>query len=236
MPFPVDLTKPNASQVAVSELAFFQKVYLWMCGGLVVSAFMTYALLHSESWLTFLFAQKSTAIIVICAVQLGIVLGFGVLRNRVSATALKGLFLAYSASMGMTFSIVCLVYPSTVIFKAFICAAAIYGGMAAYGLLTKKSLQAWGSFLFMALLGLFVVSLVNMFTRSPMVDYVICFVGVLLFAGLTAYDHQKLRVIHAGGFANQDMEEKCVIQGSLELYLDFVNLFLFLVRILGNRR
>ncbi|MDR2141728.1 MAG: Bax inhibitor-1/YccA family protein [Deltaproteobacteria bacterium] len=239
----IDFTTPNpsqspssASQLALtSEALFFQKVYLWMCGGLALSALVGYWLSGSEAWIKFLYSG-SFSWIILFVVQLGVVYAIGKFKDTLSPIAIKGLFIFYAASVGTTMSIVILIYPSTVIFKAFISTAVIYGGMAAYGLLTKKSLQAWGGFLFMALIGLIVASLVNAFTKSPMLDYVICFVGVIIFAALTAYDHQKLRVIHAGGFQNQDQESNTVINGALELYLDFLNLFLFLVRILGASR
>jgi FtsH-binding integral membrane protein len=129
-----------------------------------------------------------------------------------------------------------LVYPQNVIFKAFLTTALVYGGMATYGLVTKKSLQAWGTFLFMALFGLIIAIFVNLFTQSRMFDYVISWIGVIIFALLTAYDHQKLRVIHAGGFNNEAEEGAMVVHGALMLYLDFINIFIFLVKIFGASR
>ncbi|MDR0550109.1 MAG: Bax inhibitor-1/YccA family protein [Deltaproteobacteria bacterium] len=233
----VELAKPpliqEQSLANAAEISFFQKVYAWMCGGLVLSAFVGYLLANSEAWYSFLVGSWSWIFII--AVQLGLVFAINFLRDKLATPIVQGLFLAYSAAVGMTLSIVILVYPSDIIFKALLCTGAVYGSMAAYGLLTKKSLQAWGGFLFMALIGLIVASIVNVFAKSPMFDYIICWLGVLIFAGLTAYDHQKLRVIFAGGFANQDVEAKIVIMGALELFLDFINLFLFFVRILGSR-
>jgi FtsH-binding integral membrane protein len=233
-----DFTKPTLTQsealIVGSEVAFFQKVYAWMCGGLILSAFVGYLLANSLAWYSFLHA--SYAWVVIIAVQLGLVFAISFLRDKLPVNAVRGLFLAYSAAVGMTLSIIILVYPSDIVFKALLCTGAVYGAMAAYGLLTKKSLQAWGSFLMMGLVGLFIALIVNFFAKSPMVHYIISWIGVLVFAGLTAYDHQKLRVIHAGGFANQDVEGKVVIMGALELFLDFINLFIFFVRILAASR
>jgi FtsH-binding integral membrane protein len=241
-----DFTKPpqnlnnqyglaNSEALALSsEAIFFQKIYFWMCGGLVVTALVAMALARSVTWINFLRSQ-SMGFLLIFGAQIGLVLLIGLLKKSASDTVLKAIFLVYAASMGMTVSLVLLVYPAQVITKAFFSAAAVYGAMAVYGLVTKRSLQALGAFLFMGLVGLIVSSLVNIFVSSPLLDYVICWVGVLVFAGLTAYDHQKLRVIHAGGFSDYQDEGKAVILGSLELYLDFINLFLFLVRLFGRR-
>ncbi|MDR1607552.1 MAG: Bax inhibitor-1/YccA family protein [Deltaproteobacteria bacterium] len=237
----IDLTRPNRNQgmtaqlAAASEATFFQKVYMWMCGGLALTAVVSYALANSQAWLSIL-ASSRLAWLFIFAVQIGLVIAINALINKVSAQVIKGLFLLYSASVGMTVSVVLMVYPTDVIAKAFFSTCLIYGAMAAYGLMTKKSLEAWGGFLFMGLIGLIVASLINLIFASPFVHYVICWIAVIVFAGLTAYDHQKLRVIHAGGFANTDMEDKIIIHGSLTLYLDFINLFLALTRILGAAR
>jgi FtsH-binding integral membrane protein len=187
---------------------------------------------------SFLYVVTSSKMAIYCVigVQLGLVLLINFLTNKVTAGFLRGLFLLYAASMGVTFSLLLLLYPQNVIFKAFLTTSLVYGSLAAYGLLTKRSLQRWGAFLFMALVGLIIAMIINIFARSVMADYVISWFGVIIFAGLTAYDHQKLRVIHANGFANEDIEKKVVIHGALTLYLDFVNLFIFLVKIMGNRR
>ena len=217
-----------------SEALFFGKIYSWMFGGLLISAIIAYYLAGSYAWISALMSS-SFLMLFIFVVQLGLVMAMSFLVNKVSSAALKVMFIVYAATMGMTLSVFLKVYPSMVIIKAFMCTAVVYGAMAGYGLVTKRSLQAWGSFLFMGLIGLIISSVVNIFLKSPAVDFVICWVGVLLFAGLTAYDHQKLRVIHAGGFGDSEIENKQVVMGALTLYLDFINLFLFLVRIFGNR-
>ena len=242
-----DFTQPpyqsyaQAQELArTQEAVFFQKIYFWMCAALAVTAATGYALSRSDAWLSFLMYSKF-AVILIIAVQLGLVFAISALMNRLSAMAVKCLFVAYALSMGFTISIVLLAYSGPVIAKAFLSAAAVYAAMAVYGLATKRSLQAWGSFLFMGLIGVILSSVVNFFLGSAMLDFVICWAGVLVFAGLTAYDHQKLRVMYAsscegdayGEAAGPD--DKLVTYGALTLYLDFVNLFLFLVRIFGRR-
>jgi FtsH-binding integral membrane protein len=178
------------------------------------------------------------ALIGALVIELGLVFYLSARIQHIAPGTAKILFLAYAAVTGATFSVIGLVYPPMVIFKAFISTAGVYGAMACYGLVTKRSLQAWGSFLFMGLIGIIIASVVNMFMRSSAMDWVICVIGVLLFAGLTAYDHQKLRVIHATGLdgADDDSVSRVVIMGALTLYLDFINLFLFLLRLFGSSR
>jgi FtsH-binding integral membrane protein len=215
------------------EALFFQKIYFWMCGALVVTAITGYALAHSQTWLSFLTYSKFSCILII-AVQLGLVIAINALMNKVSSMAIKGLFMAFAVSMGFTTSIILIFYPAAAIAKAFFTTAIVYAAMATYGLVTKRSLQALGSFLFMGLIGLIVASLINIFMGSAMVDFVICCLGVIIFAALTAYDHQKLRVMYATSYNDFGGEENLVTYGALSLYLDFINLFLFLVRLFGR--
>ncbi len=226
-----------AQSFAGSEAMFFQRVYAWMFAGLAATAIMAFILTSSMSWLTFV-ASNPSSLWVAAIVQLGLVFFLSFRIQHLSPSAAKGIFLAYSLITGVTFSVIGMVYHPAVIFKAFISTAGVYGAMAVYGMVTKRSLQAWGSFLFMGLVGLIIASLVNFFFRSSMADLVICVIGVLVFAGLTAYDHQKLRVIHATALQQADefQVQRVVVMGALTLYLDFINLFLFLLRLFGNSR
>ncbi|MDR2441997.1 MAG: Bax inhibitor-1/YccA family protein [Deltaproteobacteria bacterium] len=218
------------------EALFFQKIYFWMCGGLVLTAFLAMGLARSSSWISFLRTSPTFSIILIIGLQLGLCTLINLMLNKLSSAVIKGLFILFAASISLTISLVLLIYPSDVVFKAFISTAIVYGAMATYGLVTKRSLQAWGSFLFMGLVGLIITMLVNFFLKSPMMDFIISAFGVLIFAGLTAYDNQKLRVIYAGGFEDDSAQEKMVVFGAMTLYLDFINLFLFLLRLFGDRR
>jgi FtsH-binding integral membrane protein len=217
-----------------NEAVFFQKVYAWMCGALLVTALTGYWLASSVAWKSFLTNHTTMYLILMIASIIGLALLINYLMDKVSSLAIKGLFLLYSVVMGALISTSLIVYPTPIIVKAFVCAAGIYAAMALYGVFTKKSLQAWGSFLFMGLVGLIIAMLVNLILGSTMLDFVICVIGVIIFAGLTAYDHQKLRVICAGGFANSEVEAKAVTMGALNLYLDFINIFLFLLRLFGR--
>ncbi|MDR2200043.1 MAG: Bax inhibitor-1/YccA family protein [Deltaproteobacteria bacterium] len=227
------------------ERVFFQKIYFWMCGALVVTGLTGYFLSKSYAWFHFLTYSKIT-IFLILGVQIGLVIAINALMNKVSSAVIKVLFGAFAISMGFTTSIVLLAYPSGAIAKAFFTTAIVYAAMAIFGLVTKKSLKAWGAFLFMGLIGLIAASVINLFLHSPAMDYVICWVGVIVFAGLTAYDHQKLRVLFASNFQDSynypagsetiytEQQANLVTYGALTLYLDFINLFLFLVRLFGR--
>ncbi|MDR1036016.1 MAG: Bax inhibitor-1/YccA family protein [Deltaproteobacteria bacterium] len=226
--------QPSPATLAASaEALFFQKVYVWMCGALLVSGLTGYLLSHSSGWLRLITSSGAVPMFIII-LQLGLVLLISFMFRSLSSFAVKCLYMAYAVSIGFTFSIVLLVYSPGIIFKAFVSTAGVYGAMAVYGLVTKRSLQSWGSFLFMGLVGIILASIVNFFARSDAMDFVICVAGVLVFAGLTAYDHQKLRVIHAGGFGNVEEQEKSVCMGALQLYLDFINIFFFLLRLFGR--
>jgi len=243
-----DFTKYNPSpqntgvrQAALSsEALFFQRVYLWMCAGLSLTAAVAFFMSSSEAWLTFLF-QNNWVLYVAIFGQLGLVFYLSARLQSLSPGSARGLFLAYAALNGATFSVLLLVYPSYAFVKAFICTAGIYGAMAVYGMVTKRSLQAWGSFLFAGVIGIILASVVNLFWYSAQMDFVICVLGVLIFAGLTAYDHQQLRVMHysleSQGPSHEAAtnESRLIVMGALKLYLDFINIFLFLLRLFGRR-
>ena len=243
-----DFTKynPNPQSAGVrqavlsGEALFFQRIYAWMCAGLALTAGMAFVLSTSEGWIRFL-VQNQWVLWVAVIIQLGLVFYLSARINSLTLGAARGLFMAYAAVTGATFSVLLLVYPTYAFIKAFVCTAGLYGAMALYGVLTKRSLEAWGSFLFMGIIGIILASVVNMFVKSGPLDLTICIIGVLIFAGLTAYDHQKLRVQYfaleqkAGGLELADIEGRAVIMGALTLYLDFINLFLMLLRLFGRR-
>ena len=243
-----DFTKYNPnpqsaglSQAALgSEALFFQRVYLWMFAGLSLTAAVAFVLSSSEAWLFFMF-QNTWVFYVAIFGTLGLVFYLSARLHSLSPGTAKGIFLGYAALNGLTFSLLAVVYPPQAFVKAFICTAGIFGAMALYGMLTKRSLQAWGSFLFAGVVGIILASLVNIFWYSAQMDLVICILGVLIFAGLTAYDHQQLRVMHYSlesqglGSEASDQVSRVVIMGALKLYLDFINIFLFLLRLFGRR-
>jgi FtsH-binding integral membrane protein len=160
------------------------------------------------------------------------VLSFGL--GRLSTFAAQAIYWAYAAAMGLSLSSIFLMYTQASIAQTFFATAAAFAGLSLWGYTTKKDLSGFGTFLIMGVVGLLVASLINLFMRSSAMDMVISFVGVLLFAGLTAYDTQKIKSIYAH-VAGTDMMGKSVVMGALNLYLDFINMFLFLLRFMGNR-
>ncbi|MDX3910340.1 MAG: Bax inhibitor-1/YccA family protein [Sphingobium sp.] len=160
------------------------------------------------------------------------VLSFGI--NRLSTATAQMLFWAYAAVMGLSLSTIFLVYTGTSIAQTFFATAAAFAGLSLFGYTTKKDLSGFGTFLIMGVVGLLVASLVNIFLKSSVMDLAISAIGVLLFAGLTAYDTQKIKSMYAQ-VAGTDFMGKSVVMGALTLYLDFINMFMFLLRFMGNR-
>ncbi|WP_070157675.1 Bax inhibitor-1/YccA family protein [Sphingobium phenoxybenzoativorans] len=161
------------------------------------------------------------------------VLSFGI--NRLSTAQAQGLFWAYAVTMGLSLSSIFLMYTGASIAQTFFATAAAFAGLSLYGYTTKKDLSGFGTFLIMGVVGLFVAMLINIFLKSTVMDLAISAIGVLLFAGLTAYDTQKIKSIYAY-VAGTEMMGKTVVMGALSLYLDFINMFLFLLRFMGSSR
>lgn len=222
---------------------FMSNVFLWMFIALGVSAAVAfYFSMNSDLLVQYFINPKGGMNILGWAVMfapLGFVLlmsfGFG----RLSAPALTGLFLLYSAINGISFSFILLAYTAGSVITCFISASAMFGTMAILGYTTNKDLTGFGRIMMMGLIGIIIAMIVNVFMGSNTMDYIISFIGVMVFTGLTAYDVQKLKRIGAGlefeGTGAADVK-KLSILGALNLYLDFVNLFLFLLRLFGGRR
>jgi FtsH-binding integral membrane protein len=156
--------------------------------------------------------------------------------QRLSASTMVLVFVLYSVLMGASLSFIFLAFTGASIAKTFVITSTMFGVMAVVGYTTKTDLSRFGSIMFMGLIGIIIASLVNMFMRSDTMDYIISFIGVLVFTGLTAYDVQKLKRIGAGAGVENETSRKLTIMGALTLYLDFINLFLFLLRFFGDRR
>ncbi|EGD57363.1 hypothetical protein Y88_3672 [Novosphingobium nitrogenifigens DSM 19370] len=161
------------------------------------------------------------------------VMSFGV--NRLSTGAMRGLFWAFSVAMGLSLSSIFFVYTGPSIAVTFFATAGAFAGLSLFGYTTQKNLSGMGTFLLMGLFGILIASLVNLFLHSPGLSWGISFLGVFIFAGLTAYDTQKLKEQYAY-VAGTDMAGKVVVLGALELYLDFINMFMMLLRFMGDRR
>jgi len=214
---------------------FFQKVYLWMTAGLAVTALASYLMLSSQSALQFIFGNRMVFFALIIA-ELGLVIAMSAAINRISAATATLMFLGYSALNGVTFAAIFLLYTHSSIASAFLVTSGTFAAMSVYGYVTKRDLTGFGSFLFMGLIGIIIASVVNLFLHSAMIYWITSYIGVFIFVGLTAYDTQKIKQIGQAGFASEQDQSKATILGALRLYLDFINLFLMLLRVMGNRR
>lgn len=215
---------------------FLRGVYNWMSLGLGLTALVAYTVATTPAIRDTLFSNTFLFIGLIIA-QFGLVLGISGAVHRMSAGTATGLFLLYSALNGATLSAILLVYPMASIFKAFVVCTGMFAAMSVYGATTKKDLTAWGSFLFMGLIGIIIASIVNIFMASSALDFIISGVGVLIFTGLTAYDTQKLKEMGESAPMDDTLAvRRGTILGALTLYLDFINLFLFLLRFFGGSR
>jgi FtsH-binding integral membrane protein len=214
---------------------FLQRVFLWMFAGLGVTAAAA-AVIGSSDKLLEQVTSNPIVLIIIFAAQLGLVIAISAAINRISVPVALGLFFLYAALNGVIFAFVFELYTAQSIFTTFAITAGMFGAVAAWGYVTKRDLTGMGTFLFMALVGLILASVVNMFVASTGLYWLTTYGGVLIFCGLTAYDMQKLKRYAAAGGTDEEAESRAAILGALALYLDFINLFLFLLRIFGTRR
>lgn len=233
----MNFANQQAQAVAVPK-SFITHVFSWMAIALAITAFFAYFFSTSESFFYSMFTSTGMSPLgwVIMFSPFAIVLIMMLGANKMSASILTILFIAYSFLMGMSLSFIFWVYTPASIFITFAVTAGTFGVMAIAGYTTKTDLSKMGSILSMALIGVVIAMIVNFFMKSQTMDYVISIIGVLVFTGLTAWDVQKLKRIGAQAQEGAESTRKLVIMGALTLYLDFINLFLFLLRFLGNRR
>ncbi|AOV96449.1 hypothetical protein A9798_05460 [Edwardsiella hoshinae] len=216
--------------------AYMAQVYGWMCCGLLLTALVAWYAARTPAVLELIFANKMVFFGLII-VQLGVVFVLSGMVNRLSGAAATGLFMFYSLLTGLTLSSIFIVYTYSSIASTFVVSAGMFGAMSLYGYTTKRDLSGMGSILFMALIGLVLASVVNIWLKSSALTWIVTYAGVLIFVGLTAYDTQKLRVMGEQLTSDdRDGFRRYAIMGALTLYLDFINLFLMLLRIFGDRR
>jgi uncharacterized protein len=220
--------------VAREDSGFLQRVFLWMFVGLGITGGVAAAIGSSDQLLTDI-TETPGIIIGVIVVQLGIVFGISFLINRISVGLATVLFLIYSATVGVTFAFIFELYTTQSIFTTFLITGGMFGGLAVWGAVTDVDLSKVGSIAFMALIGLILATVVNIFWANSTLYWITTYAGVLIFAALTAYDMQKLKQIGQQGLTGED-EGRAAILGALTLYLDFINLFLFLLRIFGQER
>lgn len=233
--------QPIVSDPAV-ERAFINKVYVWMALALGITGLVATATYSNEAFMMQLISGPFMLLLVLA--QLGVVLVLSLAVNKLSSGVATGLFIAYAALTGLTFSTLFLVYTAESIATVFFITAGMFAVVSAYGFITKTDLTKVGNIAIMALIGILIASLVNIFLRSSALYWIVSFVGVIVFVALTAYDTQRIKRM-ANGFAMAkvngeeqmvQMESKAAVLGALALYLDFINLFLMLLRLFGNRR
>jgi FtsH-binding integral membrane protein len=214
---------------------YLTKVYNWMAIALLLTGIVAYITSQSEVMVQAIFGSKILFFGIIIG-ELALVGYISARIHKLSSYNATLLFLAYTVLNGLTMAVIFLAYTSASIASTFMITAGTFGIMSIYGYFTKSDLTKIGNLAFMALIGIIIASVVNMFMQSEMMSWVISYLGVAIFIGLTAYDTQKLKRIAINGFENEESMEKNAILGALTLYLDFINLFLFLLRILGNRK
>ena len=226
-PVPLDYSAGTRDSAVIH---FFNAVYAWMAVGLAVTA--------SVAWLVFShhLAFSKGAIAGIFILQLVLVVAISAAVRRISATLATGMFVIYAALNGLLFSGIFMVYTSTSIAGTFVACAAMFAVMSLYGMFTKSDLTTMGRILFMALIGLIVASVVNVFVASSMLYWLVSYAGVIIFAGLTAYDTQRLQAIAVSTQGDAALAARLSVSGALMLYLDFINMFLLLLRFMGNRK
>ncbi|NKI73296.1 Bax inhibitor-1/YccA family protein [Dickeya sp. CFBP 2040] len=223
-------------QAGAGLQTYMAQVYGWMTCGLLLTAFVSWYAANTPAVLQMVFSSKITFYGLVIA-QLGLVFVLSGMVHRLSGGVATTLFMLYSALTGLTLSSIFIVYSGESIASTFVITAGMFGAMSLYGYVTKRDLTGLGSMLFMALIGILLATLVNFWLKSEGLQLAITYIGVLVFVGLTAYDTQKLKNIGEElSVDDRDNFRKYSIMGALTLYLDFINLFLMLLRLLGNRR
>jgi hypothetical protein len=224
----------RSERVEAAQGDFVRRVYNWMGLGLALTAVVSLYTASSPSLLAFIFGTPMLFFGLIIA-ELGLVIGLSAGINRMQATTAGFMFFLYSALNGLTLSAVLIAYTSASVASTFFVTAGTFGAMSFYGYTTRRDLTSWGSFLTMGLIGIVLASLVNFFFKSEAIYWMVTYAGIIVFVGLTAYDAQKIKAMALQGFGDEESERKGAIIGALQLYLDFINLFLMLLRLLGRR-
>lgn len=233
---------PSKSAAEIDEglRAYMLTVYNYMASALALTGLAAYVTANTPALLSMLYTQQGNMlaptmlgyIVMFSPLAFVLVINFGI--NKMKSSTLQMVFWAFAAVMGLSLSNILLMYTGASVAKTFFVTAAAFGSLSLYGYTTKKNLTGMGSFLIMGLFGIIIASVVNMFLQSTGMEFIISVLGVLIFAGLTAYDTQRIKLMYLESDGNE-MASKKAIMGALSLYLDFINMFLFLLRFMGNR-
>ncbi|MAV01599.1 MAG: hypothetical protein CML58_03155 [Rhodobacteraceae bacterium] len=224
-----------SNEIDVGLRAHMNKVYALMSIGLFLTGGVAYIVGNNETLVMSLFTGMSRWVVMFA--PLIVVFAMGSMINRLRASTAQLIFYGFSALMGLSISYIFMIYTSVSIAQTFLVTAIAFAGLSLYGYTTKRDISGMGSFLIMGVIGLIVASIINIWMQSPALMYAISILGVLIFAGLTAYDTQKIKNTYIQMARNGQSEwiEKSAIMGALSLYLDFLNMFMFLLHLFGNR-
>lgn len=225
------VSSADRSYAQADLTAFFSRTYRWMSVGLALTGLVAYFVAQSPT-LTQTFVLNRGLFFVLLIAELGVVFAFSRVAHRVSAASAMAMFLGYAFLNGLTFSVFFLRYSQASVGQVFFVTAGSFAGLSVYGLVTKRDLSPVGRFMMMGLWGLIITGIVSIFFQSSAMMFIMSCVGVLVFAGLTAFDTQKLKELYSA----QGDSGNLALRGALILYLDFINLFIFLLRLFGNRR
>ena len=230
-----DLSAERQMEVSEAFPVLMRKVYVWMALALLITGMTAYYVATNEVILTAILTNRALFYGLLIA-ELVLVIAVSAAINRLSLMMATLMFILYSVINGATMSVIFLIYQATSIATVFFITAGTFGAMAAIGYTTKKDLSSMGRILFMALIGLVIATVVNLFIKSDTMTLILSYIGVIVFVGLTAWDSQKIKQMLMQAPDVDEASQKVALLGSLELYLDFVNLFLYLLRIFGKRR
>ena len=233
--YDVDSLRNKDFAMSTAFPALMRKVFVWMTLALAITGLTAYGVATSPAILSLIFSSKVTFFGLIIA-EFALVFAISGAINRLSLSTATMLFILYSVINGATLSSIFFAFSVATIGKVFFITAGTFGAMALVGYTTKTDLTSMGKLLFMALLGIIIASVVNMFVASSGLDLILSYVGVLVFVGLTAYDTQKIKQMCQAAPDASESTQKLALIGALSLYLDFINLFLYLLRIFGNNR
>lgn len=233
--YDVDSLRNKDYAMSTAFPALMRKVFVWMTLALAITGLTAYGVATSPTILSLIFSSKVTFFGLIIA-EFALVFAISGAINRLSLSTATLLFILYSVINGATLSTIFFAFSVATIGKVFFITAGTFGAMALVGYTTKTDLTSMGKLLFMALLGIIIASVVNIFVASSGLDLILSYVGVLVFVGLTAYDTQKIKQMCQSAPDAGESTQKLALIGALSLYLDFINLFLYLLRIFGNNR
>lgn len=231
MSYPSSSTYP----AVMEERSFISRVYAWMFFALVITAVISMWVASTPSLVQAIFGNSILFIVLVLA-EISMVMGLAFAINRISAMAATFMFVVYSVLNGLTLSVIFVAFTTASLATTFFVTAGTFGVMSIYGYTTKRDLTSIGNLAFMALIGLIIGSVVNIFWHNPILYWAVTYIGILIFVGLVAYDTQKIKQMNAQQMRDPEAERKGAILAALALYLDFINLFLLLLRIFGRRR